>query len=244
MRFRAVLFGVAAAGAAIYNNWAGLGKAFVTFKAGFMAALGPEAQAALSPPTGLLYRIGQLWESLTRKRSDGQLMMWGYGLGRSLGEVAAHLKSLGPLLSTAQAAWDAFAKWVRTGSGDLFANTKREFEFWWNLPSKIVEIGVEFGQGVKKLAQSGFDALVSFEWSKAGAAIVGAIVTGVTSASARLVDAVRGLASRAVSGVAGALGLGAGTSGPPRPPPGLRLPPAPLQVARRLLRAHARGAVP
>ncbi|GJD31511.1 hypothetical protein PMNALOAF_2770 [Methylobacterium adhaesivum] len=248
----AILLGIGAAGAFIYKNWNGLGKAFTTFKAGFMAALGPEAQSALKPVTSLLTAIGKAWDDLTGKKPDGTLMMWGFSLGRSLGTAARSLRELAPLFNIVGGAWIKLRDYFASGSGNLFANTAREIEtikgvftglvdVFETVRAKIAEVPAAF-EMLKTKAQEGYNAVLAINWGGLGSAIIDAIVSGVSGAAGRLVDAVKGAAQRAWEGAKGAIGLGGGGGGGAAPR--AAAPSGPAVAGARALGGPVRGGLP
>jgi len=237
----ALLVGLAAAGTAIYNNWTSITKAFTTFKAGLSKALGPEAQGMLAPVVGLFERIGKAWSDLTGKQSEGKLMMWGYSLGRSLGEALNSLKALKPAFDLVASGWDALKAHFTSGGGDLFANTAREFESVKSVFTGIVDLAGRAKAAIEQIpegfatlqakAQEAWNGVKSLDWAGLGAQIVSAIAAGITSGASALVGALKGAAQSAWNSAKGVFGGGGGGgAGGAAPAPGG----APLAGARAL----------
>lgn len=239
----ALLVGVAAIGTAIHNNWGGLKKAFITFKAGFWAALGPETQSMLKPVSGLFKSIGKAWDDLTRKRSDGELMMGGYKLGKRTGETVKRLRSLIPIMQKVGGAWNTVRNYFSGGSGNLFANTSREWEtikgLFESVKSKIAEVPAAF-DAFKSKANEAWEGVKAIDWAGLGSALIDAIVSGITSAAGRMVDALKGVASRALEGAKSLIGMGGGgaTSAAPSAPGG------PALAGARALGGPVRSGLP
>lgn len=140
------LVAIGTAGAFIYRNWQGLGKAFSSFGQAFSKALGPETADRLKPLFDAGRRVAQFFDDLTARISDAKWQAWGEEAGRAMAKVAEALTPLKSTFDSIGAGLDKITAWF-TGAGNLFANTKRELQALVDLYERITGTGPSNRQG-------------------------------------------------------------------------------------------------
>jgi TP901 family phage tail tape measure protein len=207
--------GVSGVMAAVGGSLLALGRVILALPLTLLK-VGFGALAAVISPVGIA--VGVVLASLTA------LGVWVYnnlsGIGTffsSFGE--SFMKALGPEAASGVSTVVGWLKQAWEWASKLLGpidETGQKWASWGEMAGRgaaaVVNALGTLPAKIGELARQGYDALVNFQWSTAGKAIVDAIVSGITGAAGALADAVRSAARNAVSGIAGYLGLGGGSA--------------------------------
>lgn len=224
----AILVGLGAAATWISKNWSGIGKAFESFKAAFMASvkpiLGDPAVQGLIDVAG---KIASAWEAITGKVDEGTMKRFGTEAGEMLGDLTKRVVefrtellstlSLIPGLGFLKPKDDKPAD-PRDGArrvGPKTQDDRQEPGFDWGEFFTPAPGGDLVGTWATKLrtwlktALAGLAAELAIEGVKLGASLA----EGIGGAGSAIVASTAGLASKLLAEISTLPGLVAGAVG-------------------------------
>ena len=123
------------------------------------------------------------------------------GVASSLSSITSAISGiLGPLNATEEQ-WRQWGNSAGKAVGEAVTAVTE-------LPGKIAAVAGQFASSMSSMAQAGYSAFLSIDWTGLGAAIVNAIVSGIKSMASSLISTLSNLASQAASSVKGAFSFG------------------------------------
>lgn len=194
----AVLLGIGAAGAFIYQNWSGIGVAFESFSSALTGALGPGTTAMISGVTDAVSGlIDWLW-ALTGPLSEETWSVWGAKAGLAVADVVNWFSGLPATLaaldwSTAGASLAAGVSDGLTGLAAMASDAASRladafFSVDWSGMGASALAGLQSGWSAVSTVAAGLrdgmaSAFSSVDWSALGASVLAGLQSGWSAVS-------------------------------------------------------------